>query len=205
GTKPGDWECPSCGTNCFASKSVCFRCGAAKPAPGGAKPKGKNGSRNGHQNAPPPAGQGGGSGSGAAAGAGERPTIGEIKKRYARFSDHVHQSLLVVDESVINYEAISSLLEYITYNFEEGAILVFLPGLAEITKMLEALAGNPLFNDEEKTRVYPLHGSLSTTDQKAIFEVPPKGVRKIVVSTNIAETSITIEDCVFVVDSCRVK
>lgn len=53
--------------------------------------------------------------------------------------------------------------------------------------------------------MYPLHGSLSTSDQKAIFEVPPAGVRKIVVSTNIAETSITIEDCVFVVDSCRVK
>lgn len=49
---------------------------------------------------------------------------------------------------MINYEAISSLLEYITYNFEEGAILVFLPGLAEITKMLEALAENPLFNDK---------------------------------------------------------
>lgn len=53
--------------------------------------------------------------------------------------------------------------------------------------------------------MYPLHGSLSTAEQKAIFEVPPRGIRKIVVSTNIAETSITIEDCVFVVDSCRVK
>lgn len=53
--------------------------------------------------------------------------------------------------------------------------------------------------------MYPLHGSLSTSDQKAIFDVPPAGVRKIVVSTNIAETSITIEDCVFVVDSGRVK
>ncbi|CAM9879111.1 unnamed protein product, partial [Laminaria digitata] len=58
---------------------------------------------------------------------------------------------------------------------------------------------------QEKTRVYPLHGSLSTSEQKTIFDVPPRGVRKIVVSTNIAETSITIEDCVFVVDSCRVK
>lgn len=56
----------------------------------------------------------------------------------------------VVDESIINYEAITSLLEYITVNFEEGAILVFLPGLAEITKMLEALAENSLFNDKVK-------------------------------------------------------
>lgn len=59
----------------------------------------------------------------------------------------------VVDESIINYEAISSLLDYITVNFEEGAILVFLPGLAEITKMLEALAGNPLFNDKVRTYI----------------------------------------------------
>ncbi|CAN0337467.1 unnamed protein product, partial [Discosporangium mesarthrocarpum] len=58
---------------------------------------------------------------------------------------------------------------------------------------------------QSKTLVHPLHSSLSTGEQKIVFEVPPKGVRKIVVATNIAETSITIEDCVFVVDSCRVK
>ena len=68
-----------------------------------------------------------------------------------------------------------------------------------------SLSRNSLLPLQEKTRVYPLHGSLSTTEQKAIFDVPPRGIRKIVVSTNIAETSITIEDCVFVVDSCRVK
>ncbi|CAN0358085.1 unnamed protein product, partial [Scytosiphon promiscuus] len=43
----------------------------------------------------------------------------------------------VVDESVINYEAISSLLEYITTNFEEGAILVFLPGSVIYTTCLK--------------------------------------------------------------------
>lgn len=80
-----------------------IRCGTVKPTPGGAKPKGKNGSRNGPQNVPPPAGQGGraGSGSGSVGGAGERPTIGEVKKRYAGFSDHVHQSLLVSAFAVV--------------------------------------------------------------------------------------------------------
>ena len=60
-------------------------------------------------------------------------------------------------------------------------------------------------SDESKYRVYPLHSSLSTAEQKAIFDVPPAGVRKVVIATNIAETSITIEDVVYVVDAGRVK
>ena len=53
--------------------------------------------------------------------------------------------------------------------------------------------------------VYPLHSALTTEDQKKVFLRPPSGVRKIVIATNIAETSITIDDCVCVVDSGRVK
>jgi len=53
--------------------------------------------------------------------------------------------------------------------------------------------------------VYPLHSTLSTAEQIAIFDIPPEGVRKIVIATNIAETSITIEDVVYVVDAGKVK
>ena len=49
------------------------------------------------------------------------------------------------------------------------------------------------FTDPAKTVIYPLHSSLSTAEQTAVFDVPKDGIRKIVVSTNIAETSITIE------------
>lgn len=51
----------------------------------------------------------------------------------------------------------------------------------------------------------PLHSALTSNEQKKVFNRPPKGSRKIVVSTNVAETSITIPDCVVVIDSGRSK
>ena len=53
--------------------------------------------------------------------------------------------------------------------------------------------------------VLPLHSSVSPEDQKGAFTVPPPGVRKIVLATNIAETSLTISDVVYVVDCGKLK
>ncbi|KNC72419.1 hypothetical protein SARC_15023, partial [Sphaeroforma arctica JP610] len=57
----------------------------------------------------------------------------------------------------------------------------------------------------QKLLVLPLHSTLSTEQQQIIFNRPPAGTRKVVVSTNIAETSITVDDVVHVIDSGRVK
>lgn len=54
-------------------------------------------------------------------------------------------------------------------------------------------------------RLIALHSVLSTQDQAAAFTIPPLGVRKIVLATNIAETGITIPDVVFVIDTGRTK
>ena len=80
-----------------------------------------------------------------------------------------------------------------------GSILVFVPGFSEIVKVRESLQSNP------RLLVLPLHGSMPTNEQRAVFRPAPAGRRKVVVATNIAESSITIEDISYVVDSGRHK
>ena len=112
------------------------------------------------------------------------------KRYYPKYDSGIIHSLSLVDESVINYELIAALIEHLTLNSEEGAILVFLPGLTEIAAAIDELKKKKHFQSDQVV-IYPLHSSLSTADQTRVFEIPPQGVRKIVFSTNIAETSIT--------------
>ena len=133
----------------------------------------------------------------------------ELARKYPNTPDAVLRSLMVVDEQLINYDLIEDLIYYIrSTSPQTGAILIFLPGLMEITTLYERLVGDKEeggFGDVNEYLVFPLHSQLSTSEQRGIFEPPREGVRKIVISTNIAETSITIEDCVFVIDAGRVK
>ena len=85
-----------------------------------------------------------------------------------------------------------------------GAVLVFLPGWNEISQLRDNLAADPRFSDGT-TLVLPLHSMVPPQDQKRVFQRPPRGVRKVVLATNIAETAVTIDDVVFVVDSGRLK
>ncbi|WP_042779083.1 DEAD/DEAH box helicase, partial [Sinorhizobium fredii] len=80
---------------------------------------------------------------------------------------------------------------------DAGSILAFLPGQAEITRTAERLAGR----FDQNTMIVPLYGNLSQKDQDAAIRPAPKGTRKIVLATSIAETSITIDGVRIIVDS----
>jgi ATP-dependent helicase HrpB len=80
---------------------------------------------------------------------------------------------------------------------DEGSILAFLPGQAEITRTAERLQGR--FGPE--TVIAPLYGNLSQSEQDAAIRPAPRGTRKIVLTTSIAETSITIDGVRIVIDS----
>ena len=87
-----------------------------------------------------------------------------------------------------------------------GAILVFLPGMKEITTLHELLgAAAPFASAEAKAWLLPLHSTLGSDAQMKVFERPPKGVTKVVLATNIAETSVTIDDVTLVIDCGRHK
>jgi HrpA-like RNA helicase len=64
----------------------------------------------------------------------------------------------------------------------------------------------PQFQSPENAMwVLSLHGGLPPEEQRRVFERPPQGIRKIVLATNVAETSITIDDVGFVIDTARMK
>ncbi|KAL0581787.1 hypothetical protein V5O48_000264 [Marasmius crinis-equi] len=88
-----------------------------------------------------------------------------------------------------------------------GDILVFLTGREEIEGCLEYLSEMLPMVPRNATRLVPLalHAGLTTDEQLAVFEPAERGTRKLIVSTNIAEASVTIEGIKFVVDSGFVK
>ncbi|KAA8569010.1 hypothetical protein EYC84_007978 [Monilinia fructicola] len=103
----------------------------------------------------------------------------------------------------INYDLISQTVKEIdadlTHLKQDGGILIFMPGLVEITRTLDHLKAIP------NLHALPLHASLQSTDQRRVFPHAPYGKRKVIVATNVAETSITIDDIVAVIDTGRVK
>uniref|UniRef100_A0A7N5ZW26 ATP-dependent RNA helicase DHX29 n=1 Tax=Anabas testudineus TaxID=64144 RepID=A0A7N5ZW26_ANATE len=125
------------------------------------------------------------------------------------FSSRTRQVLQYMNPNKINMDLLVDLIDYLDkspqFTEVDGAVLVFLPGLAHIQQLYDLLSSDKRFRDKNRYRLVALHSTLSSKDQAAAFTVPPAGVRKIVLSTNIAETGVTIPDVVFVIDTGKTK
>lgn len=88
---------------------------------------------------------------------------------------------------------------------KSGGILVFVPGWDDIDRLKRRLRQHAVLGDPGRFKVLQLHSQIRLEQQKEVFQRPPKGVRKIVLSTNIAEASITVDDIEVVIDCGRAK
>lgn len=121
-----------------------------------------------------------------------------------RYDLDTKRSMALMGEREMSFELVEALLQYIRTLQIQGAVLVFLPGWNLIFALMKHLQQHPFFGGSQY-RIIPLHSQLPREDQRLVFSHAPPGVTKIILSTNLAETSVTIDDVVFVIDSCKAK
>eukprot|EP00911_Craspedida_sp_UC1_P000583 UC1_evm4s445 len=117
------------------------------------------------------------------------------------------------DDDRVDLQLIVELLEAIVGPIERGrdsaathgAILVFLPGYDEIMRLQQILASHHYFGRESNAWILPLHSMCSAREQRLVFQRAKSRQYKIILSTNIAEASVTIDDVVYVVNAGKVK
>ncbi|KAH8307656.1 hypothetical protein KR044_007309 [Drosophila immigrans] len=86
-----------------------------------------------------------------------------------------------------------------------GAVLIFLPGINEIDTMAEHINNVMDANPSTEITVVRCHSLLSPESQEEVFHPPPPGHRKVILTTNISESSITVPDVSYVIDFCLTK
>jgi ATP-dependent RNA helicase DHX57 len=106
-----------------------------------------------------------------------------------------------IDETTLDANLVCRLVKHLVLNKDpndDGSLLVFLAGAPEINEVLETIKrgtkGLPIV-------LLPLHGGLQPKEQNRVFRPAAQGFTKVVLSTNVAETSVTIPDCTVVIDT----
>ncbi|KAK2647975.1 hypothetical protein Ddye_015464 [Dipteronia dyeriana] len=124
---------------------------------------------------------------------------------FREYSFRTQESLSCWNPDAIGFNLIEHVLCHIVNKERPGAVLVFMTGWDDINTLKDQLQAHPLLGDPSKVLLLACHGSMASSEQRLIFDRPEGGVRKIVLATNMAETSITINDAVFVVDCGKAK
>ncbi|KAL6729416.1 hypothetical protein Aduo_000470 [Ancylostoma duodenale] len=103
----------------------------------------------------------------------------------------------------VDLDLAMAVVKYCMDSRVDGAILVFLPGFDDIVQMRDKI------NNEtwpmRRPVIFTLHSQMNSFDQQKVFDAVGQNERKVILSTNIAEASLTIDDVVFVVDCGKVK
>ncbi|XP_050093581.1 ATP-dependent DNA/RNA helicase DHX36-like [Anopheles aquasalis] len=123
----------------------------------------------------------------------------EIENKYPK---KVLNALRRPETECKQHTLLVNLLHHISSSQPEGAILVFLPTIDQITMIHHMIYEHPMLKEIDLV-VHMLHSKLSGKEQRQVFVKPPHGTRKIILATNIAESSITIDDVVYVINTGR--
>lgn len=123
------------------------------------------------------------------------------------YSAETLTTLLHFDEYRIDFHLIARTVAHVASDphlqqYSE-AFLIFLPGIAEIRRLQQIIQSDSKF--DQNWKIFVLHSSIPGEDQEQAFAKLDHGVRKVVLSTNIAETGITIPDITTVIDTGKEK
>jgi ATP-dependent RNA helicase DHX36 len=127
------------------------------------------------------------------------------KSNFESYNSRTRDSLSSWMPDCIGFNLIEAVLCHICRKERPGAVLVFLTGWDDIRSLSDQIKAHPLLGDPNRVLLLMCHGSMATAEQRLIFERAPPNIRKIVLATNMAEASITINDVVFVVDCGKAK
>ncbi|ELP90003.1 helicase, putative, partial [Entamoeba invadens IP1] len=125
----------------------------------------------------------------------------DMHKAYG-ISDKTNSEM--IDQNRVNNELIVDLLVYIVRNKPVGCVLIFLPGIFEITNLQREILSTPELTSKS-LKIDLMHSTIPLQQQKEAFTVAPKNVWKFVLATNIAETSVTIPDAKYLIDTGLVR
>lgn len=137
-------------------------------------------------------------------GSGSGGTMNTCDQSY--YSAQTVQVLGAMPEQMIPLELARGILGHVLSQRsaeDTGGVLIFLPTWGMMSFMAKMLREEPSLN--QACHIVMLHSQVPKEEQLWAFQPPPPGLTKVVISTNIAESSVTIDDISVVIDSCRVK
>ena len=125
------------------------------------------------------------------------PNCGKVRLESRSYAVQIEHRARSIEEPI--WDQVARELKKIV-SIKHGNLLIFMDGAFEINRMVRKIRAMPIARDFE---VFPLFGEMSLADQDRAIEFA--GRRKIIVSTNIAETSLTVDGVSLVIDTGMAK